>query len=169
MLIDTQRTQIKPFALTDAGFILQLLNEPTFIQNIGDKGVRNHADARDYLRTGPMASYQQHSFGLWRVDHKQSHEPIGMCGVLKRAFLESPDLGYALLPQHCGQGLAFEACIAVLAYARESLNLDRILAIVSDDNTRSIHLLDKLGFVFEKNMVMPGAGDPVLLYAVSLS
>lgn len=165
--IETPRTTIRPFALTDAAFIVRLLNEPSFIENIADKGVRTLADARDYLRDGPLASYREHGFGLWCVTLTTSDEPIGMCGILQRDFLDDPDLGYALLPEHCGQGLAQEACHAVLAFATDTLAINRCVAIVSDDNDRSIHLLDKLGFKATGKMQYPDTVDEVLVYAWS--
>ena len=83
--------------------------------------------------------------------------PIGMAGLLKRDTLDHPDLGYALLPEHVGQGLAREATEAVMAYAQSALHLTRIAAIVNPDNARSIRLLEHLGFAFEATMsLQPG-------------
>ena len=42
---------------SDAAFIFRLLNEPSFLKNIGDRGVHSLEDAHGYLRLGPMASY----------------------------------------------------------------------------------------------------------------
>lgn len=168
MQIDTPRTAIDRFTNDDAEFILRLLNEPSFIENIADKGVRNLDDAREYLHSGPIASYKKHGFGLWRVALRESDEPIGMCGLLQRDFLEHPDIGYALLPKHCGQGLAYEACTAVMGFAANTLKAAKVYAFVSDHNQRSIHLLDKLGFAFERELTLPDSNDEVLLYSIAL-
>lgn len=155
--ITSERLAIRPFALEDAPFILRLLNEPTFIANIADRGVRSVADAEDYLREGPIASQARHGHALWHVRLTASDTPIGMAGLLQRDTLECPDLGYALLPEHVGHGLAREAAEAVMAYAQSALHLTRIAAIVNPDNARSIRLLDHLGFAYEATMsLQPG-------------
>jgi RimJ/RimL family protein N-acetyltransferase len=153
-LCQTPRLTIRPFVLDDAPFILRLLNEPTFITNIADRGVRTIADAEQYLRNGPIASQARHGHALWHVRLSATDIPIGMAGLLRRDTLDRPDLGYALLPEHAGQGLAREATEAVMTYARSALRLARIAAIVNPDNVRSIRLLQRLGFVLEAPMML---------------
>jgi RimJ/RimL family protein N-acetyltransferase len=162
-IITSERLAIRPFVLEDAPFILRLLNEPTFIANIADRGVRSVADAEDYLREGPIASQARHGHALWHVRLRESNTPIGMAGLLKRDTLDRPDLGYALLPEHVGQGLAREATEAVMAYAQSALHRTRIAAIVNADNARSIRLLAHLGFVPEAPMTL-SPGVEVLRY-----
>lgn len=162
-LCATTRLAIRPFVLEDAPFILRLLNEPTFIANIADRGVRSVADAEGYLREGPIASQARHGHALWHVRLRESETPIGMAGLLKRDTLDRPDLGYALLPEHVGQGLAREATKAVMAYAQSALHLTRIAAIVNPANARSIRLLEHLGFTPEGPMTLP-PGAEVLRY-----
>lgn len=163
--IKTKRLTLRQFTFDDAPFILRLLNEPSFIDNIGDKGVRDLDGARDYLRNGPMASYKQHGFGLWRVGLPESDRPIGMAGLLKRDYLENIDIGYALLSEYRGCGYAFEATSAVMDYVREKLKEKRVLAIVNDDNKPSIRLLKKLGFEANGKMLVPGEDKEVSLFA----
>jgi [ribosomal protein S5]-alanine N-acetyltransferase len=149
-VLETERLALRRLTTDDAEFILELLNEPSFLRYIGDKGVRTHADACRYIETGPMASYERFGFGLYRVELKDGREPIGMCGLLKRDTLPDADVGFAFLPRFWSQGYAFESASAVLAYARDTLGLRRVLAITSPDNVASINLLAKLGFRFER-------------------
>src|SRR6185503_3122429 len=151
-VIETERLILRPLTVDDAPFILTLLNEPSFLRYIGDKKVRNVEDARQYILTGPAASYEQNGFGLGLVELKESHTPIGMCGLLKREELPDPDIGFAFLPDYWNKGFAFEAAAAVLHDARERLRLQRILAITSRDNESSIKLLERHGFIFERVM-----------------
>lgn len=162
-LCTTARLVIRPFVLEDAPFILRLLNEPSFITNIADRGIRTIADAEAYLRDGPIASQTCHGHALWHVRLAATNTPIGMAGLLKRDTLDRPDIGYALLPEYVGQGLAREATEAVVAYARSTLGLTRIAAIVNPDNARSIRLLGELGFTLEAPMTWTG-GITVLRY-----
>jgi RimJ/RimL family protein N-acetyltransferase len=145
-----------------------LLNEPSFIENIGDRGVRTLQEAERYLAEGPIAAYQRHGHGLWVVARKETSQPIGMCGLLKRDQLPDVDLGYAFFPEFWGHGYAHESARATLDWAR-SRRLERIVAIVSPGNAASIRLLEKLGFAFESFTTMsPGAPD-VALYGLNLA
>lgn len=146
--LETERLLLRPFTIDDAGFVLTLLNEPSFLRFIGDKNVRTLDDARQYLLTGPIGSYERNDFGLLLIELKDSHTPIGMCGLLKREELPAPDIGFAFLPDYWGRGFALEAATAVMKDARERLTLDQILAIVNPDNDASIKLLERLGLRF---------------------
>lgn len=169
MTLVTDRLIVRPFTLEDAPFILRLLNEPTFIENIADKGVRTIAQAEEYLQSGPMHSYQVHGHGLCRVALKDVGTPIGMCGLLKRDALSDVDLGYALLPEFTSQGYALEAARATVDWAVTNLGLKRLLAIVNPTNSRSIALLRKLGFRNQGVVRMPGDEKELQLEGLDLA
>src|SRR2546429_7874449 len=97
-VLDTKRLNLRWLDVDDADFIVELLNDPSFIRFIGDKGVRSLDDARNYILNGPVASYEQFGFGLYATDLKETHVPIGICGILKRDTLPHPDIGFAFLP-----------------------------------------------------------------------
>lgn len=166
-ILDTERLTLRELTEEDAGFILCLLNEPSFLQFIGDRGVRTVADARDYLLKGPMSSYQRLGFGLYLVELRSARTPIGLCGLIKRETLDDVDIGFAFLPEFWSKGYAFEAAAAVLAFGRDVLGLKRIVAIVSPENERSIGLLSRLGFVFERLITWPDDGTELKLYAAA--
>lgn len=163
-MINTERLTLSPFTLEDDVFILRLLNEPSFIDNIADRGVRTLEDARAYLSNGPIASYAANGFGLWRVSLGDGGPPIGMCGLIRRAGLADVDLGYALLPEYTGQGYAVEAARAALDFGRVALGLGRIIAIVSPGNERSVRVLEKLGFARAGTTRLPNDTLDLLLF-----
>ena len=166
-MILTARLSIRELVEDDAPFVVQLLNDPAFLQYVGDKGVRTLDEAREYITTGPRAMYAEFGFGLWVVELPDG-TPIGLCGLLKRPVLDDVDLGFALLPQFRRAGYTLEAASAVMAYARETLQLDRLVAIVNPDNEASASLLERLGFSFEESRtVFPGA-PPLKVFAASL-
>lgn len=165
--LQTERLILRPFTLDDAPFVLRLLNEPSFIENITDKGVRTPEQAAEYLAQGPLASYAAHGHGLWLVQHRTTGNPMGMCGLIKRDSLEEVDLGYALCPEFWGLGYAREAAEACVAWGRDHLGLSGILAIVTPGNAASIRLLEALDFrLIETRDLSPG--DPVAVYRRSL-
>ena len=167
LVLETPRLRLTHLSEADAPFILELLNEPAFLRDIGDKNVRTAEDACRYLREGPIASYAQHGFGLYRIELKTTREPLGMCGILKRGVLQHPDLGYALLQRHWARGYAIEAAAATMSYASEQLGLDPILAITAPENPSSIRVLEKLGFQFDRIVALAGYDSPSKLFTWS--
>lgn len=168
MIFETDRLQLRQLSLDDAEFILRLLNEPSFIQNIGDRGVRTIDDARGYIVKGPITSYEKFGFGLWMVETKSPLAPIGICGLLKRDVLDDVDIGYALLPEFWSQGYALESASAVISYAREKLGLKRVVAVTNPDNRNSIRLLEKMGFKYERMVQLSDGAPEIQLLAVEV-
>lgn len=130
----------------DADFILRLTSSEPWLRHIGDRGVRSAQDALRYIETVPRRQYAAHGFGLWGITRLQDEASIGVCGLMCRSDLPGPDLAYALLPEHWGQGYAHEAALACLEHARDALGLQAVYAICTPDNAASIRLLLKLGF-----------------------
>jgi len=169
IVLETERLILRHLSEdTDPEFVLRLLNEPSFLRYIGDKGVRTLDDARRYLVTGPIASYEINGFGLYLVQLKDSGLSVGMCGLIKRDTLPDIDIGFALLPEFWNQGYALEAATGVAAYANNTLEIDRIVAITDPDNEASARLLNKLGLTFE-SLIDLGDGKPVRLFTPSKS
>lgn len=166
--LTTARLTIRPMTLADAEFILGLLNEPSWLRFIGDRGVRTLEDARSYILTGPTDMYARLGIGLCIVQTRESGEPLGICGLVKRDYLDDIDIGFALLPRYWGQGYAFEAASEVLRDAKERMALRRIVATTRPDNVASQGLLERLGFQFERVIVRPDTGRTLQLYARNL-
>ncbi len=165
VVFETDRLVVRRLTVEDAPFILRLLNEPSFLEHIGDRGVRNLADATQYILSGPVASYEHHGFGLFLVQLKDGGHPIGICGLLKRDALDDVDVGFAFVPESWSKGYAYESVVGTLAYARDTHHLSRIVAITSPDNVASINLLVKLGFYFDRMVLMPGDKAEVKVFA----
>ena len=163
-IIETERLELRKFELTDAAFLRELLNSPGWLEYIGDRNVHTDEEAGTYLLNGPIKSYQTNGFGLFLVLLKAKQTPIGACGLLKRDYLDEPDLGFAFLPGYTGQGYGYESAAAVMFYAKNELNLSQILAFTVPNNVASIRLLEKLGFQFEKRFYMPGENEELLLF-----
>jgi RimJ/RimL family protein N-acetyltransferase len=167
LVLATPRLSLHRLSPDDhAAFILRLLNEPSFLQHIGDRGVRTIEDARRYIENGPVAMYEKHGFGLFLVELKATAAPVGICGLLKRDTLEDVDVGFAFLPEHWRQGYAHESAAAVIGWGRDTHRLSRIVAITSLDNTASIGLLRKLGFRFERTIRLDDDGEELRLFGL---
>ncbi len=164
IVCETPRLRLRHLTQLDAAFILELLNEPEFIRNIGDREVRTLEDARRYLRSGTVTGYEKFGFGLYLVELLDDATPIGVCGLLKRDYLEDVDVGFALRQAFCNHGYAFEAACAVMRYGLEVLGLGRIVAITAPDNHASIKLLRRLGLEFERSIRVPDVARDTSLF-----
>lgn len=163
-VIETDRLVLRRLSEDDAEFILELLNEPSFLENIGDRNVRTLDDARAYIRDGPMASYERHGFGLYLTLLKEGGTPIGICGILRRDTLPDVDVGFAFLPRYWSKGYAFESARAVVAHGRSDFGLARIVGIVKPGNAGSIRVLEKLGLRYEGTVRLSPHGEESQLF-----
>ena len=164
--MSTERLVLREFTLEDATFILHLLQTPNWLEYIGDKGVRTLGDARLYITESLRKSYKAHGFGLYLIELK-SGIPMGMCGLVKRDYLDHPDIGFALLPEFQSQGFGFEAAHEVMNYARKTLGFTTIFGITLINNKRSICLLEKLGLKEVKTIKPPNSKEEVLLFSTA--
>lgn len=168
MRLSTPRLNLRFYNISDADFILRLLNEPSFLRYIGDRKVRTTSDATEYIQTRLLDSYAKNGYGLYMVETKQDAIPVGMCGLVKRKADEDPDIGFAFLPEYWKQGYALEAARAVLDYARNSLQLKRLLGITIPDNESSVRTLEKLGLRYVRQDANRETGEALSVYEIAL-
>lgn len=166
-ILETKRLILQEVSPENAEFIRMLLNEPSFIRNIGDRGVRTLKDARDYITTRLVASYEKYGFGMYLTILKESDTPIGLCGLVKRDGLEDIDIGYAFLPRYWSRGYASESALAVKEYAKNTIGLKRLIAITDPTNQGSIRVLEKIGLKFEKTVKLSEDDIQLKLFAIN--
>lgn len=163
-ILETERLILRLVEESDAEFILDLLNQPSFIEFIGDRGVRSVGEARGYIASRFTKSQEENGYSLYVVELKDGSTPIGICGFVKRDTLPDPDIGFAFLPQYCGKGYAVESAQGVMEYGSNVLNFDRVLAITTQGNESSGKLLEKAGFTFERLIEMPTDSEMLRLF-----
>ncbi len=166
--LETERLRLRHVALDDADLMLAIWNDPAFVRHVGDRGVRTIEQARDAVKSSALQLYADYGYGPYVVVQKSDNARIGICGLFRREHLDEPDIGFALLPEYCGKGLAGEAAFAVLAHGRDDLGLKTITAIVSPGNESSIALIRKLGLSFAEMITMPGEEREICLYRTVL-
>jgi RimJ/RimL family protein N-acetyltransferase len=166
--LETERLYLRRITLDDADLMLAIWNDPSFVRNVGDRGIHTIEQARDAVRSGPLQLFASFGYGPFAVVRKSDGERAGVCGLFKREILEYPDIGFALLPGYRGMGLAREASSAVVTHARDDLGLEEIAAIVSPENGPSIALIEKLGLSFAGMITMPGDDKEICLYGMVL-
>jgi len=164
-ILETERLILRQFTLDDAAFILELLNTPTWLRFIGDRGVHSIEDAENYLRNGSLKSYAENGFGFYAVVEKESKKAIGMCGLIKRDTLPDIDIGFAFLPNLISKGFGYEIASATLDYAFNVLKIKRIVAIVNSENEKSIGLIKKIGMQFEEMIKFGEEAKELMLFS----
>jgi RimJ/RimL family protein N-acetyltransferase len=167
-VMETDRLVLRWLTPDDAAFILELLNDPSWIRFIGDRGLRTLEEAQNYILTGPMEMYSRRGFGLYLTELKEGNIPIGICGLIKRDSLENVDVGFAFLSKFQSKGYGFEAAAATMAYGIEQLGLKRILAITTMDNQASSKLLEKIGLKFERMVKFPQDTEELKLFSLEV-
>lgn len=167
-LLETDRLRLRPVTANDAGLMLAVWNDPDFIRNVADRGIRTEEQAREAIRSGAQKLFDDYGYGPYCMSLKSDGAMVGICGLFRRDNLDDPDIGFAVLPDYCGKGLASEAAIAVLEHATNALQLDKLTAIVSPHNAPSIGLIEKLGLTFDRMITMPGETEAICLYSMAL-
>lgn len=164
-LLKSNRLLLREINLKDADFIYRLMNDPAWLQNIGDRNIHSVKDAEAYIESKIFTSYQENGFGFYVIELLDSKKAVGSAGLVNREGLDHIDIGYALLPDYRGFGYAFEATKLIYEYGTTTLGLDKIVAIVNPENQKSIHLLEKLGLEFERMVVLPDTEEQISLYS----
>ncbi|MBQ5947215.1 GNAT family N-acetyltransferase [Massilia sp. ST3] len=167
-VLRTERLRLRTLREEDADFYLELVNDPAFIEHIGDRGLRTVEDARRALREGPLAMHALRGHSLYLVERLEDGAPVGLSGLIKRDSLDDVDIGYAFLPRYRGLGYALEAGHGVVRHAR-ALGIPRLVAITTPGNAASIGLLLKLGLRFERQASLAPSEPPVNVYLADLA
>lgn len=162
--IKTSRLILREATHDDAAFILELLNQPDWIEYIGDRNIGDLASAAVYINERLISAYHANGFGLYMVDLAKTGTTIGLCGLVKRQSLPDPDIGFAFLKEWQGKGFAREAAEATLEYAYHELGLERVVGFTLPENNRSIRLLESLGMVFDRTVFVDGDREACNLY-----
>ena len=166
--LETERLVLRRLTLDDVDLMLAVWNDPAFVRHVGDRGIRTAEQAREAMQSGALKLYNDFGYGPYAMVLRENEERIGICGLFKRDNLEHPDIGFAVLPDYCGKGLAGEAAFAVIAHAQDDLGLPELTAIVSPGNEASIGLIEKLGLSFSRMIRMPDDDEDICLYQMKL-
>ena len=153
-VLETSRLSLHEFEISDAPFLLEIMNQPDYHRYIGDRGLRTVADAETYIKEKIITEYEKRGFGFWLVRLKDGMSPVGFAGIIVRDELDEPDVGYAIHEIFAGNGYAEEATRGILRYIAEFLHIPVICAIADPDNKASINVLMKCGFHFDRKALV---------------
>ncbi|HEY9030782.1 MAG TPA: GNAT family N-acetyltransferase [Kangiella sp.] len=166
IIAETERLRIRHLQHSDANFIYQLYNQPNFIKYIGDRGVHSPKDAEVFIQK-VQDNYKHYGFWLYLAERKDNGKAVGVNGLIKRDYLDAPDIGFAFITQFCGQGYAQESSQAILQHSKAQ-GQTNLYAITSPNNHVSEHLLKKLGFEFQRQDYFDNSTSPINLFKLLL-
>ncbi|MCC2616503.1 GNAT family N-acetyltransferase [Aestuariibacter halophilus] len=147
-VLETPRLILRPFTEDDAPALHEVNRLPEVMRFIAPVE-QSVDDTLAYLKQGPLADYAKYGYGRHALIDKASGTLIGFCGLKYLPDLDDVDIGYRMLPEYWGQGLATEASEVLMDYARNTLGLTRVIALALPDNHGSIAVMKKLGLVYE--------------------
>ncbi len=146
--LESERLFLKPLNLNDYEFIKFLVNTNGWLEFIGDRNIHSDEDSKNYIQR----IINNQNVIYWIVNLKNTKQSIGIITFIKRDYLEHHDLGFAFLPKFVKNGYAFESSNLVLKEIELSKSHRIILASTIPENIKSIKLLEKLGFSFDKKI-----------------
>jgi ribosomal-protein-alanine N-acetyltransferase len=151
-IIETERLILRPFQLGDEEALFAMNTDPDVIRYAGNTPFASIDAAHDVLRNVIFKDYEVRGYGRFALVLKETGKVIGFSGVKYLADIEETELGYRLMPQHWGKGLASESAVASIDFARDTLGLKRLIALVHPDNHGSANVVRKLGFSVERTI-----------------
>lgn len=163
---ETERLILQPTAEEDAEFILELVNTPKWLANIGDRNVKSVEDARAYIKNKMTPQLKKLGYGNYTLLRKLDNIKIGTCGLYDREGLEGIDIGFAMLPDYENSGYGFESATKLIEVGVKEFNIKLISAITTKENIASQKLINKLGLKFIKTVKIPNDEEELLLYSI---
>ena len=160
MQITTERLHISNIKSDEASFYLELFNDPDWIKNISDKGLRTVEAVKDYIENTVLKTFQKNGAGFFTIRLKDSNTPVGVSTLLYRDVTQYYDVGYALMPEARGKGYASEATLALMNYTKSTFNVPYVYAITKTTNNPSMSLLKNIGFKLHEQKDIFEEGKP---------
>lgn len=150
----TTRCLIREITVDDVDALYGIYNESAeafqYTEGLFEDPDREKAYTRDYIGQ----QYRFYEYGIWIVTDRETGKIIGRAGIDNRQGYEDPELGYVFALSYRHKGYAFEVCSAILTYAANILQLERLNAFTIRENTDSVKLLERLGFVFAEEVLL---------------
>ena len=149
-VIQTDRLILSPVAETDFEDLCALLADPGFFRHIFPQAL--NAEEAWFRLLRDIGHWQVMGYGNWSIRTREDGRYVGSVGLLNyQRILDPPfdaiEMGWGLSPAFQGQGMAFEAATAAAAWAGQHLKADRLVCMISPDNSPSLALAARLGFV----------------------
>ena len=114
--------------------------------------------------TRDVGHWDTHRFGLWVMRDRESHEFVGRGGLIHTIVGGGGEVevGWSVVREHWGEGIATEMARAALAVAEDSSSSNEVVSMTLPDNHASRRVMEKIGLRFDRDVVHRGL--PHVLY-----
>ena len=154
IVLETERLLLRQWIAEDWKAFKALATDPRVLKYIGTAEPWSDERIQQFVNRGIEAA-RARGWALWPVIHRQNSLFIGFCGF-SDGFPPDVEIGWWLLPEYWGKGLATEAATAALRYGFEQFQFDRVISVAQPANRASIRVMEKLGMRFEKSFIHRG-------------
>lgn len=107
---------------------------------------------REFIRSYISNAYEFYGFGTWVIEEKETGRLMGRVGFNLREGYEEPELGFVIAEKYQRQGYAYECCLAAMEAGKKEYGFEAVQTLVQKENTASIYLCEKLGFLWEEEV-----------------
>lgn len=145
-ILTTDRLKVREITVEDVPRLYELYADESitkYMEPLFPTQKQEEEYTSDYIQN----VYHFYGYGMWLIVLKETDEVIGRAGLEYKEGFEGLELGFMLGKEYQHKGYAYEACTAILEYAREELEQVSFRAVVHQNNEPSKHLCKKLGFV----------------------
>lgn len=163
IIVETEHLIFRPLRLSDLDDLAALYANPEAMHFLG--GTRSKSEVQ-YILNKYIREYEMFGHSFFATIQKSDQRFIGQCGLLKQEVEEQPEveLAYILAPEYWQRGLALEGIEALKNYGLQQLGLLRIVSLIPPKNVASIHIAEKIGMRYERDVDQ--WGQHFRLYAV---
>jgi RimJ/RimL family protein N-acetyltransferase len=164
--LETDRLLLRRMDMNDAVAMVRLFGHPE-VMRFG-VGAQTEEWVRDWL-VESLLSYEEKGYGPLAVVKKTNNDVIGYCGLFYFSDIRGRpeiELGYRFIWPVWGFGYATEAASAVRDYAFNTLGIERLISLIDPYNVASVGVAQKLGMVYEADVMLPGYTHPDHVYFI---
>ena len=144
--LSTNRLILRKMEKTDAKTLFQFWSDHEVTKYMNMNSFKNIEQA--FYMINFLNNLFRNKEGIrWGIVRKEDNTLIGTCGFntwIKRS--SRGEIGYELGQEYWGNGYATEALKEVIRFGFEETQLNRVEAFVVSEASRSIRILEKLGF-----------------------
>lgn len=146
-ILETDRCYLREITLDDIDAIYDIYSDEETKRYIEDLYSEKEKEI-DFTKEYIAHQYRFYEYGIWVVIDKNTDRIIGRAGLSDREGYDTQEIGFVFDRKYWGKGYAFEICSAIMKYAKEELQIDRLISFTKEENKRAISLLERLGFTY---------------------
>jgi [ribosomal protein S5]-alanine N-acetyltransferase len=151
LVLTTPRLSLRHLEPTDLDALYALYRDPE-MRRYYPNGTRTRAETLEELEWQRSGHPECPELGLWATLERSTGAFLGRCGLLPWVIDGRPEveLAYMIDKARWGEGFATEAARGIATHAREVLQLERLICVVTPGNDASARVAEKAGMVFER-------------------